>query len=280
MGLNTQLAGKRYDASVVTVTDEAIRNYAAATNEDNSAFTGAEPFAPPAFPIVPAAAAIASVMFDQELGVNLPLLVHGEEDHLFHAPIRAGDQLTVQSILESVELKETGETFTILTTLTRPDDELVAEVRSLMFIRGSGSGSGSKAPSAPAPDRAEPVFQTVQKIDDDQTYRYAEASGDHNLIHMDPDFAVNMAGLPGIIVHGMCTMAFAGKAVLDAVAGGDPKRLRRIKVRFSKPVFPGQTITTQGWLTSKADGVSTFDFETINPDGVPVIRNGVAEVVD
>ncbi|HLF69911.1 MAG TPA: MaoC/PaaZ C-terminal domain-containing protein, partial [Actinomycetota bacterium] len=280
MGLNTQLAGKKYEASVVTVTDEAIRNYAAATNEDNPAFVGSDPFAPPAFPIVPAAAAIASVMFDQELGVNLPLLVHGEEDHLFHAPIRAGDQLTVQSTLESVELKETGETFTILTTLTRPDNELVAEVRSLMFIRGSGSGSGSKATSAPAPERAEPLFQTVQKIDDDQTYRYAEASGDHNLIHVDPDFAVNMAGLPGIIVHGMCTMAFAGKAVLDALAGGDPKRLRRIKVRFSKPVFPGQTITTQGWLSSKADGVSTFDFETINPDGVPVIRNGVAEVVD
>ena len=276
VGLNTDLVGKAYPAATYEVTAEAIEKYADATNEDNPVFRGPQAVAPPAFPIVPAGLGIANSFFDPELGVNIPRLVHGEEDHLLHAPIRAGDTLTVESSLESIEIKDSGETFTVFTKLTNQDGVVAAEARSLMFIRGSGSGSKSGEPEQEPP--RDYKFETVQKIDDDQTYRYAEASGDHNLIHVDPEFAVNAAGLPGIIVHGMCTMAFASKAVLDAVADGDPNRLKRIKIRLSKIVLPGQTITTRGWVESESDRV-VYGFETSNPDGAPVIKNGIAEVV-
>lgn len=276
MGLNTALVGKKYPPGTYEVTADAIHKYAAATNEDNPKFTGDVPVTPPCFPIVPAGTTIGKVMFDEELGVNLPFLVHGEEDHLLAAPISAGDVLTVASALESIKVKETGETFTVHTTLTNQNGILAAEVRSLMFIRGTGSGSKSKSQQQePARQIA---FETVQKFDDDQTYRYAEASGDHNPIHLDVDYAKNMAGLPGIIIHGMCTMAFASKVVLDEACGSDPSRLRRIKVRLSKPVFPGQTTTTRGWVDEKRDGVTVYGFETLNPNGESVIRNGVAEV--
>lgn len=277
MGLNTALAGKTYPAATYEVTAEAINKYAEATNEDNARFYGADPVAPPAFPIVPAGLTISQAMFDPDLGVNLALLVHGEEDHVLHAPIRAGDVLTVESTLESVEAKQTGETLTVATRLTNQDGVAAAEVRSLMFIRGTGSGA--RPASAEAPPR-EVIFEVVQKIDDDQTFRYAEASGDHNLIHVDEEFARNVAGLPGIIVHGMCTMAFVSKAVLDSVCDGDPSRLRRIKVRFSKPVFPGQILTTRGWVESSSGDVTAYGFETLNPEGAAVIRNGVAEVAE
>lgn len=275
MGLNTELVGKIYPAGIYEVTPEAVEKYADAVNEDNPAFRGPGAVAPPCFPIVASAASIGNAMFDTELGANLPMLVHGEEDHIFHDVIRAGDKLDVESSLEDVQVKDTGETFTILTKLSR-QGELVAEVRSLMFIRGTGSGSKSSA--VLNENEREVDFEVVQKIDDDQTYRYAEASGDHNPIHVDPEFAKNMAGLPGIIVHGMCTMAFASKAVLDSVGAGDPARLRRIKVRFSKPVFPGQTLTTRGRLESESAGIKTYGFETLNPDGEAVIKNGVAEI--
>lgn len=275
MPINTELAGKKYPTETYEVSAEAIRKYAEATNEDNPVFTGDAPVAPPCFPIVPAGRTIGKAMFDQELGANLMRLVHGEEEHIFHAPIRAEDILAIESILESVEAKETGETFTIHTKLTNKEGKLAAELRSLMFVRGTASG---RRPSDEAPER-DIVFETVQKIDDDQTYRYADASGDHNPIHVDPEFARN-AGLRGIIVHGMCTMAFASKAVLDALCGGDPSRLRRISVRFSKPVLPGQTLTTRGWQEEALDGAKIYGFETLNPDGVPVVRNGVAEISD
>lgn len=276
MGLNTALAGKKYPPGTYEVTAEAIRKYAAATNEDNPAFAGEDPVAPPCFLIVPAGLTVGNALFDQELGVNLPLMVHGEEDHVLNSAIKGGDVLTVETSLESIEVKETGETFTSYTTLVNQDGVVAAEVRSLMFIRGTTKSSRSKS----AEDQTEPdfAFETIQKIDDDQTYRYAEASGDRNPIHIDEEFAKNMAGLPGIIVHGMCTMAFASKAVLDAVCGGDPERLKRLKVRFSKPVLPGQTVTTRGWVEEKRNGLTIYGFETLNPDGVAVIKNGVAEV--
>ncbi len=273
MGLNLELVGKAYPPATYEVTAEAIWKYAQATNEDNPIFIGSGAIAPPAFPIVPASGNLAGVLFDPELGANIPRLVHGEEDHVFHHPIRAGDVLIVETSLESIESKETGETFTVLTKLLNQKDEITTEVRSLMFIRGAGTRAKSSDEFA-----HEPAFETIQKIDEDQTYRYAEASGDHNPIHVDPEFAKNAAGLPGIICHGMCTMAFVSKAVLDATADGDPMRLARIKVRFSKPVFPGEIITTRGWLQD--DGArKTYGFVALNPDGVAVIRDGLAEVL-
>ncbi|HYR61024.1 MAG TPA: MaoC/PaaZ C-terminal domain-containing protein [Actinomycetota bacterium] len=276
MAINTALAGKTYPTSTYEVTADAIRTYAAATNEDNPAFAGEQPVAPPAFPIVGVQSVLAVALFDPELEVNLARLVHGEEDHLLHAPIRPGDTLTIEGRLESVETKESGETFTVYTKLTNQEGVTAAELRSLLFVRGSGSRTKAAAEVEPEPEY---VFTTAQTVDENQTYRYAEASGDYNPIHTDPEFARNAAGLPGIILHGMCTMAFASKAVLDAVAGGDPARLRRIKVRFSKPVFPGETLTTRGWVEGSAGAVTTYGFETLNGRGSAVLRNGVAEVL-
>ncbi|HWD07719.1 MAG TPA: MaoC/PaaZ C-terminal domain-containing protein [Actinomycetota bacterium] len=279
MAINTGAVGRTYPSSTYLVTAEAIRAYAAATNEDNPVFTGADPVAPPAFPVVPGASILAAALFDPELGVNLARLVHGEEDHRLHVPIRPGDQLAVAGSLEAVDIKETGETFTVYTSLTNQDGVLAAELRSMMFVRGSGSRSRAAGAGEAAP-QPELAFSAVQKVDEDQTYRYAEASGDHNPIHTDPEFARNAAGLPGIILHGMATMAFAGKVILDEACAGDPARLQRLKVRFSKPVFPGETLTTRVWLApgGASGGVVTYEFETLNTRGSAVLKNGIAEV--
>ncbi|HTY54432.1 MAG TPA: MaoC/PaaZ C-terminal domain-containing protein, partial [Candidatus Binataceae bacterium] len=113
----------------------------------------------------------------------------------------------------------------------------------------------------------------------DQTFRYAEASGDLNPIHVDENVA-RMAGLPGIIVHGLCTMAFTSKVIIDNLCGGDPARLKRLRVRFARPVFPGQTITTKVWQDGATDGRRVYAYETYNPEGRAVIRDGVAEVAN
>ena len=84
-----------------------------------------------------------------------------------------------------------------------------------------------------------------------------------------------MAGLPGIINHGMCTMAIAVKGAVDGLAGGDPTRVKRVAVRFSKPVFPGEEITTRFWEEGSAGDSKTYGFETYNPDGAAVIKNGI-----
>jgi acyl dehydratase len=73
-------------------------------------------------------------------------------------------------------------------------------------------------------------------------------------------------------------MAFTSWAAVQAVCAGDPTRLRRLAVRFSRPVLPGQQITTTFWAAGEADGDQVFGFETRNGDGDVVIKDGLAEV--
>jgi acyl dehydratase len=122
-----------------------------------------------------------------------------------------------------------------------------------------------------------PLTSVRQEVDPDQTYRYAEASGDHNPIHTD-DAAARAAGFPGIFLHGLCTMAFVSRAVVETVCEGDPTRLRRLAVRFSHPVFPSEPITTTIWSGEPYHDSDRFWIETVNPAGQPVITHGLAEV--
>ena len=76
------------------------------------------------------------------------------------------------------------------------------------------------------------------------------------------DFYAVSQGLPGIIAHGLCTMAFTSWAVLTEVAGSDVARLRRFAVRFSKMVLPGDDLETRIWAAGSADGATGYAFET------------------
>ena len=92
-------------------------------------------------------------------------------------------------------------------------------------------------------------------------------------IHIDENFAQQVA-LPGIIVHGMCTMAFASRAVVQTACPDDPTRVRRLAVRFSKIVLPSEKVTTSVW--DAGDG--RFPFETVSDNGNVAIKDGLAEV--
>ena len=277
MGLNADLVGKEYTGGTYKVTAEAIEQFARATNDENERYlSGDDVVAPPVFPVVPAFNTFMEAGMDPELQADLLRLVHGAEEHVIYKPIKAGDTLTISSVIESIDKKETGETFTVKGTETNQDGEVVAEVRGTMFIRGSGAKGGSKSASAQEPER-KIVHEETTKVDEDQTYRYAEASGDHNPIHLDPNTA-QMAGLPGIILHGMCTMAIATKAAVNGLAGGDPTRIQRVAVRLSKPVLPGQELTTRLWEEESGGDMTVYGFETYNPDNAAVIKAGIVEI--
>lgn len=275
MALNTSLAGKRYPSASYEVTAEAIKKFAMATNEDNPRFVGDDLVAPPAFPIVAAASLLEAVLSDPELGANLPRLIHGEQEHRLLAPIQAGDVLMVETWLDAVEAGDDGESFSVASRLSK-EGVAAAEIRGVMLIRGTAK----RKPARVTEGGSEPevVFSVTQKVDDDQATRYADASGDDNPIHLDAEFARNQAGLPGIILHGMCTMAFASKAVLDSVCDSDPSRLSRIRVRFARPVFPGESLTTEGWIKQLERDQTIYGFTTKNSKGSLVLTEGQAEV--
>ena len=96
-------------------------------------------------------------------------------------------------------------------------------------------------------------------------------------IHLDEEFA-KAVGLPGIIIHGLCSMAFTSVAALDSFSPEDPTKLRRLAVRFAKMAYPGQTITTRLWKSGEADGATSYSYETTADSGDVVIKDGLAEI--
>jgi acyl dehydratase len=280
MPLKKEAIGAETDEFTFTVEADRIIAYAKATNEVNPIFLDESReggiIAPPIFNVVPAWQASGAAMSQVVPPTDFPRLVHGEQDMRFFEPVRPGDVLTSKAKVISVEEKATGETATAEITTKNQDDKITTVSRMTIFIRGTGSGA--RPPKAPEPERGKPDAEVTQQIDNDQTFRYAEASGDRNPIHLDENFAKSV-GLPGIINHGLCTMAFVSRAAIEALADNDPLRLKRLKVRFSKPVLPGQKITTRFWKSgSSEDGNEVYEFETVNEEGVAVIKDGIAEI--
>ncbi len=280
MPLNKACIGKQYPPIVTDATLEAMQNYARAYNDDNPAFFDPNRpggiVAPPMYAVVVTWPSVMAAMGDSELSVDLMRLLHGEQDMEFLGAIRPGDRITSVARVGSIETKATGETMVLELNAHNQRGEHVQRTLFNVFIRGGGR-RGAIEKREPEPERGEPLFTVAQTIDKDQTYRYRDASGDINPIHVDESFA-KMAGLPGIIVHGLCTMAFTSKMMIDRLCGGDPLKLKRLRVRFTRPVFPGQTITTRVWPDGERNGRKIYAYETVNPEGQAVIRGGIAEV--
>jgi acyl dehydratase len=107
------------------------------------------------------------------------------------------------------------------------------------------------------------------------TKRYAEASGDPNPIHTDPEFAKSV-GLPGVILHGLYSMAQVARAHTEA-AGGDPRALKRLSVQFRGMGFPEQEIVVTSNVKEASNGRAITETEAAQGDN-RIIRNAEAEL--
>jgi acyl dehydratase len=107
------------------------------------------------------------------------------------------------------------------------------------------------------------------------TKRYAEASGDPNPIHVDEDFAKKV-GLPGVILHGLYSMAQVARAHTD-VEDGDPRALKRLAVQFRGMGFPEQEIVVTSTVKEVRDGRIITETEAAQGDN-RIIRNAEAEL--
>jgi len=120
----------------------------------------------------------------------------------------------------------------------------------VMRVPGAGAASkpiqrGAKTASHPAPSR-KPDAVVEQKTSPEQGALYRAASGDLNPLHIDPAVA-KAGGFPGPILTGTCTIGMGVKHIVDTFANGDTSRFRNVKLRLSKPVFPGEVVRTEMW---------------------------------
>jgi acyl dehydratase len=273
--------GKPGEPVAFSVERDRIAAYAAATN-DPIAPHAAGDLAPPVFSIVPAFQAMGMAALSVIPAELLGAILHGEQDFHFHKPIEPGMELETISTPIGMRQRSSGVTVVVRSDTRDRAGELVTEGYSTTFVRGAQGAEdvGDEAPEHRFDEALrgrEPDAEVSQAYDADQTFRYAEASGDPMQIHLDEEFAKSV-GLPGIIIHGLCTMAFISVAVIERFAADDPSRLRRLAVRFASIALPEQTITTRIWAAGEREGRDCYAYETTSDAGAVVIKDGWAEI--
>ncbi|MDX1689380.1 MAG: MaoC/PaaZ C-terminal domain-containing protein [Acidimicrobiia bacterium] len=273
MPLNFDLAGKTYDEQTATITAEAIEAYAEASGDANPRYRADadDQVAPPVFSVVPGFPLMGGITADPDLGVDNPLMiVHGGQEFVYHRPIRPGDTLVMVPTLDSVVDK--GRNAVYVAKIAFRDIELTPVVDQYwtIVVRGGGSGGERPASGSEPIERDDVVTSFTRHVDEDMPQRYAEASGDHNPIHLDENTA-KMVGLPGVINHGLGSLSLVAGGLVEHLADGDPTRLASLGCRFTDMVFPGSDLDTTVW---QADDHRAF--ETTRPDDTAVIVGSVA----
>lgn len=278
-GLNRQTLGKTYDFDAVEVDEASIRAYVGATGDRNPRYgesvTAGDLVAPPMYAVRLCRDPLFKPILDPEVGADILRLLHGEQDMTFNGLLRPGDRVSARSEVAGIVDKESGQILTVRMSLLRGGESVVdAEAHLFIRSRTAPARRGPK-PAREVPPEPAWTFQVPVTVDADQSIRYARASLDVNPIHLD-EATARAAGLKGIVLQGLCTMAFAQQAVISEVGGGDPRSLARLRVRFSKPVFPGDRLVVQGVRASGEEDGHHVDLRVINQDGVEVLTAGKA----
>lgn len=210
----------------------------------------------PSFPVIFTARGMIDYLVSGKIGdidYNPMMLVHGEQYLELKQPLPTAATITSRPRITAVYDKGSG---MVVATETASCDEQgreVAVTQSSMFIRGLGGFGGERGPSGDIntpPDRAPDVVHEEKTLDR-QALIY-RLSGDINPLHADPAMAA-MGNFEKPILHGLATFGFATRAILKRLCGNDPARFQSIRVRFSKHVFPGETLVTEMWKMSDTE---------------------------
>jgi len=275
VAIDPDAIGRRVVGDAYEVTAERTIRFAEAVNDHNPHHLAGS-VAHPVFALNP----VLKTMAKAKRQACSAFGFHGEHDIVWQRPIVPGMMLVPEAEIVGLRQRRTG--VTIITRVrSQWGAELVNEQYFVSFLKGESipNDAGQDAPSHGLPAeviRRTPDFAERYPLDPDQTRRYADASGDHDAYTID-EAAARAMGFPTLLVHGMCTMALCGRFVVDLMCGGDTRRLRRLAVRLSKPVFlhPGQAIDVVGWQLSPG----RFGFEARERHGgEAVVTNGYAEL--
>ncbi|KAJ2450514.1 hypothetical protein GGF42_004469 [Coemansia sp. RSA 2424] len=85
-----------------------------------------------------------------------------------------------------------------------------------------------------------------------------------------------MGGFKTPILHGLCTFGYAARHIVELAANGDASKLKNVKVRFSAPVIPGETLETSVWADKSNPNRVFFQVRVVERDTI-AITNAAAE---
>lgn len=260
MPFNLDVVGKQFGPVDLTYDFQRVATYAlgcgAGVDELDLLLENRGPKVLPTFSVVPAHGPLVQALGG--LGGNVLTLVHGTQKCTIHKPLPPAATLTTTATIKALYDKGKGALAVFETNTVDQTGEAICDTEWGIFYRGEGGFGGERGPEAPdfTPPEGQAPDHVVEHVTlPTQALLYRLPSNDMNPIHSDPGIA-RKAGFDKPILHGLCTFGHAGRAAVNSLCGGDPTKLKSIEGRFSKPVFPGETIVTQLW--SIADGEAYF----------------------
>jgi len=233
------------------------------------------------FPTFPIRWGTAGAPIDETLipPSPLPLTIDAERYLNVQHPLPIAGTVSVTSRVIGVHPRGKGSGFVEFESrVTDAEGNLCVQMANGAFRRGVNAlgdiepfeGSGQTYSAKIALPDTEPDLMVETQIPDTQGHVY-RLSGDYNPLHIDPESA-RFGGFDKPILHGLCTFGYCAQLLLGALCDGDAGRFRTIKVRFSAPVLPGETIRVHAWH----DGDGRVLFEARVDDRV-VVSNAYFE---
>ncbi|XP_047634441.1 peroxisomal multifunctional enzyme type 2 [Phacochoerus africanus] len=210
------------------------------------------------------------------LSVNFTKVLHGEHYLELYKPLPNAGDLKCEAVVADVLDKRSGLVI-LIDVYSYSGKELICYNQFSVFVMGSGGFGGKRTSdkdkvAVAIPNRPpDAILTDTTSLNQAALYRL---SGDWNPLHIDPDFA-SLAGFDRPILHGLCTFGFSARHVLQQYADRDVLRFKAIKVRFAKPVYPGQTLQTEMWKEG-----NRIHFQTkVQETGDTVISNAYVDLV-
>lgn len=253
MGLNADAVGTRTEPieHPYRWQDVALYNLGIGARAENLDFLyerrGPKVF--PTFAVVPGYAA-CQALFEAVDG-DLGGVVHGSQKITLHRPFApSGTLVTVGEVAGIYDLKRMAQS--VIRTQTRDENgALLCETEWVIMYLLDGGFGGDPPPRSPKfrPPEREPDWVVEGPTSPEQALLYRLGGNDLNPLHVDPAAAMKAEKVTGgrPILHGLCTYGYIARAVLSQECGDDPAKLKTFYGRFSKPIWPGETIVTEGW---------------------------------
>ena len=219
------------------------------------------------------ASAIVPDMFPPDLGWDYSQVLHAEQRLQLHRPLPAtADLLLNKRVVDVFDRGPTRGAIFLFEVDGRfaKDDTALFTLGATAVARADG-GFGGPSGTGPKPyrvPRREPDLRCDSRTRIDQSLLF-RLNGDRNPLHADPQFAAN-AGFDVPILHGLCTYGIACRAILKTICDYDYTLIEGFDARFSAPVLPGDTITTDMWQDGN---IVSFQCSVKERD-VVVLRNG------
>jgi acyl dehydratase len=184
----------------------------------------------------------------EELNLDPLRNIHGEHRLRLYRLFPPEGRLVSVSEVVNIYDKRRVAVIIVRTDVSTEAGDLVCENEAVLVYLGGGGFGGEPGPKSERvnpPDGVDPDFRISYVVPENQAALY-RLSGDYNPLHIDTESAKS-AGFDQPILHGLCTFGYATRAILYGACDGDVERFKEFKARFSAPVLPGDTLTTEGW---------------------------------